>query len=291
MNVDQVYAILRSGEEDPRPALQWALEHWDEASDRLLSKLRALAAKLPDDCNSDAYDEADAAALHALMHLFAEKRDVRAYGPVCKRLLGDIEISAWLGNDVEKTLTGVFINLYDGDIAPLVDMVMRAEGDEYVRAAAFEAYSYLVRMTQAASEDEARAVLERFVASAEPREPDHIWTEWALAVARLGFADMSPEVARVFSKSWISDNEMTLQDYHHVLAVSRADPAAAFSEDEIKPFESAIALFERKVWDDQEGADEDSVLRPHVNEMRDVGRNDPCPCGSGKKYKKCCLAA
>jgi uncharacterized protein YecA (UPF0149 family) len=22
---------------------------------------------------------------------------------------------------------------------------------------------------------------------------------------------------------------------------------------------------------------------------RNVGRNDPCPCGSGKKYKKCCL--
>ena len=24
-------------------------------------------------------------------------------------------------------------------------------------------------------------------------------------------------------------------------------------------------------------------------EHRKVGRNDPCPCGSGKKYKKCCL--
>jgi len=22
--------------------------------------------------------------------------------------------------------------------------------------------------------------------------------------------------------------------------------------------------------------------------MSKVGRNDPCPCGSGKKYKKCC---
>ena len=21
---------------------------------------------------------------------------------------------------------------------------------------------------------------------------------------------------------------------------------------------------------------------------KQVGRNDPCPCGSGKKYKKCC---
>ena len=23
--------------------------------------------------------------------------------------------------------------------------------------------------------------------------------------------------------------------------------------------------------------------------MAKTGRNDPCPCGSGKKYKKCCL--
>ena len=22
-----------------------------------------------------------------------------------------------------------------------------------------------------------------------------------------------------------------------------------------------------------------------------IGRNDPCPCGSGKKYKKCCLGS
>ena len=29
--------------------------------------------------------------------------------------------------------------------------------------------------------------------------------------------------------------------------------------------------------------------QPHLNPDRDVGRNDPCPCGSGKKYKKCCL--
>ncbi|MGB4418274.1 MAG: SEC-C metal-binding domain-containing protein [Bacillota bacterium] len=24
--------------------------------------------------------------------------------------------------------------------------------------------------------------------------------------------------------------------------------------------------------------------------VKKVGRNDPCPCGSGKKYKKCCGA-
>ena len=27
---------------------------------------------------------------------------------------------------------------------------------------------------------------------------------------------------------------------------------------------------------------------PIVNSSPKIGRNDPCPCGSGKKYKKCC---
>jgi len=28
--------------------------------------------------------------------------------------------------------------------------------------------------------------------------------------------------------------------------------------------------------------------KPIVGSSRDIGRNDQCPCGSGKKYKKCC---
>ena len=33
-----------------------------------------------------------------------------------------------------------------------------------------------------------------------------------------------------------------------------------------------------------------SVGKQTVVKKGKVGRNDPCPCGSGKKYKKCCLA-
>jgi uncharacterized protein YecA (UPF0149 family) len=28
---------------------------------------------------------------------------------------------------------------------------------------------------------------------------------------------------------------------------------------------------------------------PFVKKAPSNGRNDPCPCGSGRKYKKCCL--
>ena len=31
------------------------------------------------------------------------------------------------------------------------------------------------------------------------------------------------------------------------------------------------------------------ILESSVTEPKKVGRNSPCPCGSGKKYKKCCL--
>lgn len=30
------------------------------------------------------------------------------------------------------------------------------------------------------------------------------------------------------------------------------------------------------------------VDMPYQRESKKIGRNDPCPCGSGKKYKKCC---
>ena len=51
------------------------------------------------------------------------------------------------------------------------------------------------------------------------------------------------------------------------------------------------ALFAREegnwVYSGQETAAPTTVRRATPK----IGRNDPCPCGSGKKYKKCCGAA
>jgi len=49
--------------------------------------------------------------------------------------------------------------------------------------------------------------------------------------------------------------------------------------------ESAAAVYEysRSIADDPQ--------QPYRRQTGKVGRNDPCPCGSGKKYKKCCGAA
>ena len=36
------------------------------------------------------------------------------------------------------------------------------------------------------------------------------------------------------------------------------------------------------------GSDEDAPQRSEPVRVTKIGRNEPCPCGSGKKYKKCC---
>jgi SEC-C motif-containing protein len=49
---------------------------------------------------------------------------------------------------------------------------------------------------------------------------------------------------------------------------------------------------ERAQFKKQEGTwyfwDGEQIAAPPAHNDTVVGRNDPCPCGSGKKYKKCC---
>ena len=47
---------------------------------------------------------------------------------------------------------------------------------------------------------------------------------------------------------------------------------------------NAIYAFWSVQADQEDDVDEKTLLMPKI------GRNDPCPCGSGKKYKKCCLS-
>jgi uncharacterized protein len=63
----------------------------------------------------------------------------------------------------------------------------------------------------------------------------------------------------------------------------RARPMLA----EILPVLNAASLELDTAWSD---IDLDAPEEPYVRATPKVGRNEPCPCGSGKKYKKCCLA-
>jgi uncharacterized protein YchJ len=63
---------------------------------------------------------------------------------------------------------------------------------------------------------------------------------------------------------------------------------------EVIPFEDEFPEEAQVLMDICQSRDKNSkpiyldATEPIKKENEKVGRNDPCPCGSGKKYKKCC---
>jgi uncharacterized protein len=308
MNVDEAVRRFADTAEIPREALQWALDNWEAASPRLIAKLRAYsgAAAQGRDVNFD--------VLSCIIYLCGEKCDARAYAPVCDLIVNDETIDAWFGESVTGDLGRILINLYDGDVEPLKRAIEAPEADEFARAAALQALAYLVRANSALDNDEMRAYLSRLAGEMQPRGESAVWHAWAFAVAQLGYEPLRGEVARVFAKRWIDPLDGALDDFYFALQLARRDPdgMAAFAAAGVEPFGSAIESLERWAAEDGEewepmldeaeavGDETDALMleeppfqngTPYLNPLREVGRNDPCPCGSGKKYKKCCLAA
>ena len=57
-----------------------------------------------------------------------------------------------------------------------------------------------------------------------------------------------------------------------------------------KIMSSTTVLYRSKAFSNTLGIIEDEENKPEIDLSQKVGRNDPCPCGSGKKFKKCCGA-
>lgn len=59
---------------------------------------------------------------------------------------------------------------------------------------------------------------------------------------------------------------------------------------ENKIFSSTTVLYKSKAFSKTLGIIEEDIEKPSLEgvDLSKIGRNDPCPCGSGKKYKNCC---
>ena len=57
-----------------------------------------------------------------------------------------------------------------------------------------------------------------------------------------------------------------------------------------KIISSTTVLYRSNAFSSTLGIIEDNENKPQIDLTKKIGRNDPCPCGSGKKFKKCCGA-
>ena len=111
------------------------------------------------------------------------------------------------------------------------------------------------------------------------------------------------EGSKTFSKKFMDANDIptaryaSFTDLEPALAYVRELGLDACCEDEerlpklITNVYNSLPSWENNGWSPQELLERMAGKKVFYNERGDVmkvGRNDPCPCGSGKKYKKCC---
>ena len=201
-----------------------------------------------------ALGDAELSQLFLGLHILAQLRDQPSCPPLLRLLRRPTdEVEAVLGDALTETLPKIVASLYDGDADALFDTIADAAVDEFVRDALWRAAAFLT-FQERIGRDAMAAFIVRF-------------DDERLAPAR----DMG---------WYLLDREHFDED----LAIALRDPgdAARFERTQAGTIDDVGAAL---AWADWNGTPE-----PYVNPMRDVGRNDPCPCGSGKKAKKCCLA-
>jgi uncharacterized protein len=276
----------------PLEALRWAAAHWDAAGPALLRLLEDAAG------GAEISERTDAILMFAI-YLMGQRRDQRAYGPICAIGCDGDRMDQVLGDGLTEDFSAILVRIFNGDPTPLRRLIEAEDADEFARNAAMEALTWLTlkgRIDRA----ETASYLRGLHATLRPRDDCHIWFGWQQAVAALGLDGLTPLVKEAFRCGWINRLVTTFSYFQKDLrdASRGGDLADMFArtltdESMLDDLAAHMADWTRN---EAEPEDEDPVLPPPPvegepirNPFRHVGRNDPCPCGSGKKFKKCCL--
>jgi len=248
-----------------------------------------------------AMKDADVMALIPIFHLLGEWQDPRAYRPLVRMLRQPTKvIDHLLGDAVTETSFRVIAGTFDGDFQPVFDAIEDRKADEFARLSLMNALVLIALL-----HPDQRPVIEdyfRTFRKRSPKAPTELLTGWMDAIAALGLEDMSEAVREAFEQGLIPEEYC---DFGHFLE----DLEATLNED-VSPanrwYQKPLitdAIDELSKWhcysDEflarQKLRKVDNALRvaPWTEALakapEKLGRNDPCPCGSGKKFKRCCL--
>ena len=238
-----------------------------------------------------------------IFHLLGEWREKSAYRPLA-RLLRCPRADLALGGAVTETIHRVMAAVFDGDPGPLYEVILDPDADEFVRAMMLDALT-MVTLNGELPREEAARFLRTCHSDLLPQDECYVWDGWQEAVAWLGLAEFKPLVEGVFARGFISPLNTELRFFEEDLQAALKDPAAMLTQGDGRYTLFGDTIEELSWWYcfNREREDERARSRnvpslplrlpagPASNPHKNVGRNDPCPCGSGKKFKKCCLTA
>jgi hypothetical protein len=236
-------------------------------------------------------------------YLLGEWREKSAYRPLARFLRCPSEdVDLVLGDDgVTGHSHRVMAAVFDGSPQPLYELILDPAADQFVRSRMCEVVA-MVTLRGAMQRDDAASFLRACFAYLTPQQDCFVWDGWQSAVALLGLTELRPLVEEAFNRGSIDPSWMRFKHFEEDLQWALEHPEAPYQrQDEYTLWGDSIEEL-LTWWSFSKDTSKEQISprelylpgwlsEPAVNPYREIGRNDPCPCGSGKKFKKCCLQA
>lgn len=274
---DDLVAILLEENYLPKEALRRAVQKPDSVADPVLEVL-AVAGDDP-----GALTDQDLNLIFWGVHALAAARDTRVFAPLLRAMRhGSDDLESLFGDALTQTLPRALASSFDGDVEKLHRFILDGSVDDFARNAALTALGFLTREGRL-DRDATRSLLERFDDSRVAVAENPGWFVWEEVIAYLGMTELVPRVEAARREGRITDEFSDFAWFRRAirLVTEGRHDSEEFERSGYGYLDDPVAAL---AWTAED------AHKPAKNPFKDVGRNDPCPCGSGSKYKKCCLA-
>lgn len=229
------------------------------------------------------------------LFLLAQLRDREFFPRIMEfvSLPGDV-LDYLIGDAVTSGLREIIYYTYNGNIGLLKRGIENENADEYARAELLDVMGQLY-LDGVLEEKEWKAFIKECVYTGE--EYNYVYNELAVVICRCHFWEMLPEIRYMLDRDLMDTSCIGNYDDCVDEMFAYKDYNKNFCEPDWNASDclKGWAMFEDTSHNDpKDRADFEKLMQKMAQEARQassrkIGRNDPCPCGSGKKYKHCCL--
>lgn len=266
-------------------AVKLARENKGKINDYLLKELE----KINKDIDNNKIDCTPLFIDYAIF-LLAEFKDKKLY-PILMKLLNkpSIEAMDFFGTNIMDSLPAIVASVFDGNFSIINKVIENKEVDDYTRGMLLDSYIYFYNKKLITKEEIIKYL--RNLIKLYNYEHDGIYNNILTVIIDCKLFEMIEDVKILYHNDAVEYMYIGGFDSFIDLLFNYEIRERIDENIEVKKM---ICRF--NVFDNIEEKDDivDKFVNNITKEIKEnrnskIGRNDPCPCGSGKKYKKCCL--
>jgi Protein of unknown function (DUF1186)/SEC-C motif len=261
----------------PRHALEAAIAAQEQVTPLLLPVL----AHSPATIHAWSAQKAYMAHIYTLF-LLAQFRESRAYPLIINFFATPGEMALDVTGDVvTEYLDRILASVCGGDDRLIKQLAENQEANEFVRGAALAALVCLVATGEKARE-EVLAYYQTLLQSDCPQHSSFFYAEVVASATDLYPEEVAEDLKAAFANGWVDETIIDRTYVERQLAQGKEAVVAKLHNERYQLIDDTVK--ELEWWA--------CFQPPRIPRevKKKVGRNEPCPCGSGKKYKKCCGA-